>query len=67
MYIELGAPLNENNYPVALSTSWNNTIMITNTKQELSLQKLYKYDGKIDGYGLKYFPDKTKKDLRFFS
>ena len=35
--------------------------------KELSLPKLYKYEGKIDGYGLKYFPDKTKKDLKFFS
>ncbi|PJC80529.1 hypothetical protein CO009_01730 [Candidatus Shapirobacteria bacterium CG_4_8_14_3_um_filter_35_11] len=34
---------------------------------EISYQKLYKKNGKIDGVGLKYFPDKTKKDLRFFS
>jgi len=34
---------------------------------ELSLPKLYKSGTTIDGYGLKYFPDKTKKDLRFFS
>lgn len=30
---------------------------------EISLCKLYKKDGKLDGYGLKFFPDKTKKDL----
>ena len=35
--------------------------------RELSYPKLYKSDNTIDGYGLKYFPDKTKKDLRFFS
>jgi len=35
--------------------------------KELSLPKLYKHEGKIDGYGLKFFPDKTKKDLKFFS
>lgn len=35
---------------------------------ELSLKKLYKNSGGIfDGFGLKFFPDKTKKDLRFFS
>lgn len=34
---------------------------------ELSLPKLYKSNGEIDGFGLKFFPDKTKKDLRFFS
>lgn len=34
--------------------------------RELSYPKLYKKNGKVDGYGLKYFPDKTKKDLKFF-
>jgi len=34
---------------------------------EISFQKLYKNKGIADGFGLKYFPDKTKKDLRFFS
>ena len=35
---------------------------------ELSLPKLYKNSsGAFDGFGLKFFPDKTKKDLRFFS
>lgn len=33
---------------------------------ELSLPKLYKFNGKIDGFGLKFFPDITKKDLQFF-
>src|SRR3989338_4188771 len=33
---------------------------------ELSLIKLYKQDGVLNGFGLKFFPDKTKKDLRFF-
>lgn len=31
---------------------------------EISLLKLYMKDGKLDGFGLKFFPDKTKKDLR---
>lgn len=35
--------------------------------KELSYPKLYKNGTVVDGYGLKYFPDKTKKDLRFFS
>ena len=35
--------------------------------RELSLPKLFKHEGKIDGYGLKYFPEITKKGLRFFS
>jgi Protein of unknown function (DUF3800) len=34
---------------------------------ELSYEKLYKFNGKLDGYGLKFFPDNTKKGLRFFS
>ena len=35
---------------------------------ELSLPKLYKSSsGKLDGYGLKFFPDNTKKGLRFYS
>lgn len=35
---------------------------------ELSYPKLVKSpEGKIDGWGLKFFPDKTKKDLLFFS
>ena len=33
---------------------------------ELSFIKLYKHKGLLDGYGLKFFPDKTKKGLRFF-
>lgn len=33
---------------------------------ELSLAKLYKQAGVLEGFGLKFFPDKTKKDLRFF-
>lgn len=35
--------------------------------EELSLPKLYKKNSKFDGVGLKFFPDETKKDLRFFS
>lgn len=35
--------------------------------KELSYPKLYKKENKIDNYGLKYFPDKTKKDLKFFN
>lgn len=34
---------------------------------ELSFPKLYKSGGIVDGFGLKFFPDKTKKDLKFFS
>ena len=34
--------------------------------REVSFPKLFSKNGKIDGYGLKYFPDKTKKDLKFF-
>lgn len=34
---------------------------------ELSLPKLYTQDGVLDGFGLKFFPDSTKKGLRFFS
>jgi hypothetical protein len=35
--------------------------------KELTFPKLFKYKGKIDGYGIKYFPDTTKKDLKFYS
>lgn len=35
--------------------------------KELSLPKLYKQNGILDGFGLKFFPDNTKKGLRFFS
>ena len=35
--------------------------------KELSLPKLYKKGELLDGYGLKYFPDATKKDLAFFA
>lgn len=35
---------------------------------ELSLPKLFKGPGgKLDGFGLKFFPDTTKKGLRFYS
>lgn len=34
---------------------------------ELTYPKLFKHQGKIDGYGLKFFPENTKKDLKFFS
>lgn len=34
---------------------------------ELSLPKLYKKGDVLEGFGLKFFPDKTKKDLNFFS
>jgi len=34
---------------------------------ELSLPKLFKNSsGQLDGYGLKFFPDATKKGLRFY-
>lgn len=35
--------------------------------RELSYPKFYRRGELVDGHGLKYFPDKTKKDLRFFS
>lgn len=35
--------------------------------KEVSYPKLYKKSGKVDGYGLKFFPDETKKDLKFFT
>lgn len=34
---------------------------------ELSFEKLYKHNKLLDGYGLKSFPENTKKGLRFFS
>jgi len=34
---------------------------------ELTLPKLYTQNGILDGFGLKFFPDNTKKGLRFFS
>ena len=34
---------------------------------ELTLPKLYTQNGALDGFGLKFFPDNTKKGLRFFS
>jgi len=34
---------------------------------ELSYPKLVKQNDKLDGIGLKFFPNETKKDLRFFS
>jgi hypothetical protein len=33
---------------------------------ELSYPKIFKKNGRVDGYGLKFFPDNTKKDLKFF-
>jgi len=34
---------------------------------ELTLPKLYVQNNVLDGFGLKFFPDTTKKGLRFFS
>lgn len=34
---------------------------------ELTLPKLYTQNDVLDGFGLKFFPDNTKKGLRFFS
>ena len=34
---------------------------------ELTYPKLFKFKGEIDSYGLKFFPDNTKKDLKFFN
>lgn len=34
---------------------------------ELTLPKIYAQNGVLDGFGLKFFPDNTKKGLRFFS
>lgn len=33
---------------------------------DITLKKFYLVKGKLDGYGLKFFPDKTKKSLKFF-
>ena len=33
---------------------------------DVTLKKFYLVNGKLDGYGLKFFPDKTKKSLKFF-
>lgn len=34
---------------------------------ELSFPKIYSEHGITDGYGLKYFPEETKKDLHFYN
>lgn len=34
---------------------------------ELSMPKLFRSKNRYDGFGLRFFPDKTKKDLRFFT
>ncbi len=34
---------------------------------ELTLPHLFQKNSKLDGLGLKFFPDETKRDLRFFS
>jgi len=33
---------------------------------DITMKKLNVVDGKLDGYGLKFFPDKSKKSLKFF-
>jgi len=34
--------------------------------KDITLPKLCKENGELDGYGLKFFPEKTKKGLKFF-
>lgn len=54
-------------YPIYHIFEYNKTKDAYWRFKELSLPKLYQKDGKLDGLGLKFFPDKTKKGLRFFA
>jgi len=35
--------------------------------REITFPRLYKKESKVDGIGLKFFPEESKKDLKFFS
>lgn len=54
-------------YPVYHVFEYNKTEEEYWRFKELSAPKFYKNGDILDGYGLKFFPDKTKKGLRFFS
>lgn len=54
-------------YPIYHIFEYNKTKSEYWRFEELSFEKLYKQNDKLDGYGLKFFPDKTKNGLRFFS
>lgn len=54
-------------YPIYHMFEYNKTKGSYWRFDELSLPKLYSHKGNIDGFGLKFFPDSTKKGLRFFS
>jgi len=54
-------------YPIFNVFEYNKTKEDYWRFKELSWLKLIKKNGKIDGYGLKFFPDKSKKDLKFFN
>lgn len=54
-------------YPVFHIFEYNKTKDEYWRFKELTYPKLFRVENVVDGYGLKFFPDKTKKDLRFFS
>lgn len=54
-------------YPIFNIFEYNKTKEEYWRFSELSYPKLFKRGDKFDGIGLKYFPDETKKDLRFFT
>lgn len=55
-------------YPIYHVFEYNKTKEDYWRFQEVTLPKLYKdASGRLLGYGLKFFPDKSKKGLRFFS
>ena len=54
-------------YPIFNVFEYNKTKNEYWRFRELCLPKFYKKGARIDGYGLKFFPDKTKKDLKFFN
>lgn len=54
-------------YPIFHVFEYNKTKEAYWRFKELSLPKLYKQNDILDGYGLKFFPDNTKKGLRFFA
>lgn len=53
-------------YPIFNVFEYNKTKEEYWRFNELSFLKLYKKEEIVDDFGLKYFPDKTKKDQRFF-
>ena len=54
-------------YPVFHIFEYNKTKGEYWRFDELTYPKLYAQNGILDGFGLKFFPDTTKKGLRFFS